>query len=146
MAPPPAVLLDTEDPILADRALRLAEEEAARVEAKFSRYLSGNIVHLINHAGGRAVEVDDETAHLLDYAASVHEMSSGLFDITSGVLRRVWKFDGGDQVPTEAAVLDVLRHVGWYRVTWNNPVLTLPEGMELDLGGIGKEYAVDRAA
>lgn len=36
--------------------------------------------------------------------------------------------------------------IGWQRVGWKSPVLTLPAGMEIDLGGIGKEYAVDRAA
>jgi thiamine biosynthesis lipoprotein len=90
--------------------------------------------------------VDPETALLLDYAATCHEVSEGKFDITSGALRRVWKFDGGDRVPTDSAVAEVLRHVGWQRVTWANPTLTLPAGMEIDLGGIGKEYAVDRAA
>ena len=36
--------------------------------------------------------------------------------------------------------------VGWSKVTWKRPALTLPAGMEIDLGGLGKEYAVDRAA
>ena len=95
---------------------------------------------------GRPVAVDDETAHLLDYAATCHEISDGLFDITSGVLRRVWRFDGGDRVPDRRRRAEVLAHVGWHRVTWQRPALTLPAGMEIDLGGIGKEYAVDRAA
>jgi thiamine biosynthesis lipoprotein len=103
-------------------------------------------VHRINGAGGRPVEVDEETAQLIDYAAACHEMSDGMFDITSGVLRRVWRFDGGDQVPSEAAVREVLALVGWSRVAWKDRTLTMPPGMEIDLGGIGKEYAVDRAA
>ncbi|MBI3449355.1 MAG: FAD:protein FMN transferase [Acidobacteria bacterium] len=146
MASPCEVLVDTDDAALADRALRLAEEEAARVEAKFSRYLPGNVVHAINHAGGRAIQVDDETAHLIEYAATCHEMSSGLFDITSGVLRRLWKFDGGDHVPSQPEIQEVLKLVGWHRVSWWRPSFTMPAGMEIDLGGIGKEYAVDRAA
>jgi thiamine biosynthesis lipoprotein len=116
------------------------------VEEKFSRYLPDNIVHRINHAGGAPVRVDEETALLLDYAATCHEMSDGRFDITSGVLRRVWTFDGGSRVPDEAAVREALKLVGWQRVTWAASTLTMPAGMEIDLGGIGKEYAVDRAA
>jgi thiamine biosynthesis lipoprotein len=73
-------------------------------------------------------------------------MSQGMFDVTSGALRRVWKFDGSDHLPAPEAVREVLRHVGWQRVTWTGSVLTMPAGMEIDLGGIGKEYAVDRAA
>ncbi|HMA07896.1 MAG TPA: FAD:protein FMN transferase, partial [Ramlibacter sp.] len=82
----------------------------------------------------------------IDYAATCHEISDGLFDITSGVLRRVWKFDGSDRVPDEESVREVLKHVGWEKVTWEKPRISLPKGMEIDFGGIGKEYAVDRAA
>jgi thiamine biosynthesis lipoprotein len=90
--------------------------------------------------------VDDETAKLLDYAAECYSISDGLFDVTSGVLRRVWKFDGSDRVPPAAAVQALLPLIGWDRVTWSNPIITLPVGMEIDLGGIGKEYAVDTTA
>jgi thiamine biosynthesis lipoprotein len=145
MASPCEVLLDGDDREEAGAALAAAAGEAVRIEAKFSRYLEGNVVHRINHSEGRPVEVDPETASLIDYAATCHETSGGLFDITSGALRRAWKFDGGDRVPSDAAVAEILRHVGWHRVTWSPPSLTLPAGMEIDLGGVGKEYAVDRA-
>ena len=146
MASPCEVLVDTDDPTRAATARRLAEAEAQRIERAFSRYRTGNIVHRINQARGRPVTVDDETAHLLDYAAACHAMSEGMFDITSGALRRVWRFDGSDQVPDETAVRAALRFVGWDKVRWEKPTLTMPEGMEIDFGGIGKEYAVDRAA
>jgi FAD:protein FMN transferase len=83
---------------------------------------------------------------LLDYAAQLHELSGGKFDITSGVLRRVWRFDGSDRVPKPAAVKALLPIVGWNRVRWRSPEIALLPGMQVDLGGIGKEYAVDRAA
>jgi FAD:protein FMN transferase len=146
MAGPCEVLVDTDDRAAAARALAIAAGEAERIEHKFSRYRDDNIVHAINHAGGAPVTVDAETAQLLDYAALCHAESEGRFDITSGVLRRVWTFDGGDRVPDAAAVRAVLQHVGWQRVTWRDRTLTMPAGMEIDLGGIGKEYAVDRAA
>jgi hypothetical protein len=56
------------------------------VERKFSRYRDDNIVHRINTARGAPVAVDDETAALLDYAATCWRLSGGLFDITSGIL------------------------------------------------------------
>lgn len=146
MASPCEVLVDSANARHARTALRIAASEARRVERKFSRYRSDGVVHRINHAGGKPVRVDAETAQLLDYAASCHELSEGRFDITSGALRRVWTFDGGERVPSAQAIQEVLRHVGWHRVGWHNPVLTMPAGMEIDLGGIGKEYAVDRAA
>jgi FAD:protein FMN transferase len=146
MASPCEVLVDTEDARTSAAALAAAREEALRIERKFSRYRDDNIVHAINHAAGRALEVDEETAGLLDYAATCHEISAGRFDITSGVLRRAWTFDGREHAPDPAAVAAALELVGWSRVTWRDRVLTLPAGMEIDLGGLGKEYAVDRAA
>jgi FAD:protein FMN transferase len=146
MGSPCEVLVDTEHRAEAEALSSAAREEALRIERKFSRYRTDNVVHRINHAGGRSVPVDEETARLIDYAATCHEMSDGKFDITSGVLRRAWTFDGSDRVPDEATVQALLPHVGWGRVTWDRPVITLPVGMEIDLGGLGKEYAVDRAA
>ena len=146
MASPCELILDTDDRAEAVAATALAAREAERIEHKFSRYRTDNIVHRINHAGGRPVAVDDETAGLIDYAVTCWEMSDGMFDITSGTLRRVWTFDGGSRVPDAAAVRDALARVGWHRAAWRRPLLTLPAGMEIDFGGIGKEYATDRAA
>ncbi|HEX5049160.1 MAG TPA: FAD:protein FMN transferase [Gammaproteobacteria bacterium] len=131
---------------LAGRVLEAVAGEARRIERKWSRYRTDNVVHEINTAGGRTVTVDEETARLIDYAANLFELSDGRFDITSGVLREVWKFDGSDRVPTRAAVAAVLAKVGWRRARWRRPELTLEPGMQIDFGGIGKEYAVDRAA
>jgi thiamine biosynthesis lipoprotein len=146
MASPCEVLVDTDDTSEAEGAFAAAEAEARRIEQKFSRYRNDNIIYAVNHSDGAPVVVDDETASLIDYAAICYGMSDGMFDITSGVLRRVWTFDGGTRVPSRRAIRDSLRHVGWPRVAWQRPALTLPRGMEIDLGGIGKEYAVDRAA
>lgn len=130
----------------ADKLARVVANEAWRIEDKFSRYLAGNIVDRINRADGTPVTVDPETAGLLDFATTLHELSAGRFDITSGVLRRVWHFDGSDKIPPADAVAATLEWVGWHRVAWAAPVLQMPPGMEIDLGGIGKEYAVDRCA
>jgi thiamine biosynthesis lipoprotein len=146
MASPCEVHVAGGDRSLAERALAVAAAEAARIEAKFSRYRRGNVIDAINTAQGRTVTVDDETARLLDYAAQLFELSDGKFDITSGVLRRAWRFDGSDRLPSREAVAALLPIVGWDKVHWRSPELTLPAGMEIDLGGIGKEYAVDRAA
>ena len=94
----------------------------------------------------RGVEVDEETARLLDYAGRLHELSGGRFDVTSGVLRRAWRFDGSDRVPSEVAVDEVRRLVGWNMVKWDGRRLRLRPGMEVDFGGFGKEYAADRAS
>jgi thiamine biosynthesis lipoprotein len=146
MGSPCQVLIDSDDTAERLALIETAKAEALRVEQKFSRYRSDNLIHRINHAEGRGTEVDPETALLLDYAAICHQTSDGLFDITSGALRRAWSFDGSDRIPDPEAVRAALALVGWQRVEWKKPVLTMPAGMEIDLGGIAKEYAVDRTA
>ena len=146
MGSPCEVLLDGAGQDLTRSVSSAVAAEAWRIEDKFSRYLGGNIVHRINTASGRAVDLDEETANLLDFATTLYELSDGRFDITSGVLREAWKFDGTDRVPEASQVEAILERVGWGRVSWQRPRLTLGPGMQIDLGGIGKEYAVDRCA
>lgn len=144
MASPCEILIDTTDEVIARQITSIAENEAKRIEHKLSRYRENNIIHQIN--SGNKVTVDDETARLLDYADKLFELSDGLFDITAGVLRRAWQFDGSNNVPEQADIDFLLPLVGWKKIQWENPDITLPAGMEIDLGGIGKEYAVDRTA
>lgn len=144
MASPCEVLLQTEDAGLARRLGDQAVSEARRIETKFSRYRDDSMIAAILRHRGRDFVVDEETADLLDLAARCHSLSDGLFDITSGVLRHVWRFDGSNRIPSQEQIDRVLPYVGWSRVQWMAPRLVLPPGMELDFGGIGKEYAVDR--
>jgi thiamine biosynthesis lipoprotein len=144
MASPCEVLIEAVDSITANRMASLAFQEARRIEQKFSRYRDDNIVYQINHSQGATIKVDDETALLLDFANQCYQLSEGLFDITSGALRKVWRFDGSDHVPTAQQVAAILPRVGWENITWAPPFLTMAPGMEIDFGGIGKEYAVDQ--
>lgn len=132
---------------LAERWARAAIDEVRRVEVKFSRYRDDSIVTRINRAAGAApVECDDETASLLAYAGTLYQQSDGLFDITSGVLRRAWDFRAA-VLPTPEALAALLPLVGWSRVERDAHRVRLPAaGMEIDFGGFGKEYAADRAA
>jgi thiamine biosynthesis lipoprotein len=151
MASPCEVLLPATDAAAAADAPAalelgaLAAEEAWRIERKFSRYRDDSVVAMIHSRRGRPVEVDAETAELIDFARRCYELSGGLFDITSGILRHAWRFDGSDRVPDAATVERLLARVGFEKLEWQRPLLTLPAGMEIDFGGIGKEYAVDLA-
>lgn len=144
MASPCEILIDTTDESIARKITNIAANEAIRIEQKLSRYRKNNIIHQINT--GEKVTVDDETARLLDYSQKLFELSDARFDITAGVLRRAWKFDGSDNIPGQDDIEALLPLIGWEKIQWENPDITLPKGMEIDLGGIGKEYAVDRAA
>jgi thiamine biosynthesis lipoprotein len=122
--------------------------EVARLERKYSRYRDDSLTTSINRSAGDpdGVCVDAETAALLDYADVSFQQSGGLFDITSGILRRVWDFKAG-RLPAQDELDDVRKRIGWEKVRWERPRLVLPlEGMELDFGGYVKEYAADRVA
>jgi thiamine biosynthesis lipoprotein len=145
MASPCEVLL----PSMSERAAlsigTVAAQEAWRVEKKYSRYRDDSVTAWIHKNRGTPIEVDPETASLMDFAGQCFDLSEGLFDITSGVLRRAWVFDGSDRIPEAATIERLLPLVGFEKLQWRSPRLVLPAGMELDFGGIGKEYAVDRA-
>lgn len=130
----------------ADEIAAQVEAEVRRLEALWSRYRPDSVVSRINQAQGACVTVDAETAGLLDYATAAWHSSGGKFDLTSGVLRRLWRFEPGAKPPTAEAIAALLPRIGWEKVDWQSPHLRLPAGMEIDLGGLGKEYAADRAA
>ncbi len=142
-----ALRLACEDEALAGQAFASAIGEIARIEARYSRYRADSLLSTINavaDAGGE-VTVDDETASLLDYAFACFRFSGGLFDVTSGLLRQAWDFKSG-RLPNPETIEKLLPRIGLDQVTWRNPILTFTRpGMELDFGGLGKEYAVDRA-
>lgn len=142
------VRLYADDPQHAQSQADAAQSEVRRLEKTYSRYLDDSVTTRINRSAGDAhgVEVDAETAGLLDYAHAAWEQSEGLFDITSGVLRRVWDFKAG-RIPTQNEIDDALQLIGWHKLAWKHPCIVLPRaGMELDFGGYVKEYAADRAA
>jgi len=145
MASPCEVLLSEVEPRAALAIGTIAADEALRIEQKFSRYRDDSVTARIHERRGTSVELDQETASLIDFAGQCFELSGGLFDITSGVLRRAWKFDGSDRIPDPELVARLLPLVGFDKLAWRSPRLLLPPEMELDFGGIGKEYAVDRA-
>ena len=122
-----------------------------RLQSKYSRYVPESFLSEINRVAlkGRKLAIDEETASLLNYAQTCYEQSDGLFDISSGVLRKVWNFKQTDfvDVPSMEQIHRLLKHVGWDKVRWTTSSLAfLSKNMELDFGGIVKEYAADRAA
>jgi FAD:protein FMN transferase len=149
MAAENEVQLWSPDLARAQRAADAAIADVRRIEAKYSRYLPDSVTTRINEAAGNVrVAIDTETAALLRYADHCFALSAGLFDITSGVLRRAWDFKGRPPRVPEAALLAATTSlVEWAAVEWDGQSIRLPrKGMEIDFGGIGKEYAADRAA
>ncbi len=132
----------------ADAVSALVIKRIAQLEQRYSRYREDSLITHINRSAGSGVKtaIDPETFALLHYSDQCYRESGGLFDVTSGVLRRWWHFEQ-TRVPSTTELKAVLPLIGWEKVQWTEDFLYLPQvGMELDFGGIVKEYAADVAA
>lgn len=147
MGSPCEIQLYARDRLSAESIAQFAMDDAFRLEARYSRYRDHSLLAGMNRvaASGGVFTVDEETAGLLNYADVCYQQSDGLFDITSGLLRHAWDFKSG-RLPDERQIQPLLDRIGWHKVRWEAPVISFPSGMELDFGGIVKEYAADRLA
>lgn len=132
----------------AEALSREAAREAWRIQDRYSRYREESWLGRLHAAQGDWRETDEEIEALLDLGETAFQVSDGRFDLSSGVLRRAWRFEAGARPPTAAELEPLLARVGWPRVERDRAGrrLRLPAGWELDLGGLGKEYAVDLGA
>ena len=126
--------------------------EFERLEALMSVWRPDSDVLRINAAAGeRPVPVAPEVREILHIAKEVSEWTGGTFDVTFGALADVWKFDHDqdNSVPTGEAIRARLGLVGYRAIEIDDRAGTVflkRQGMRVHLGGIGKGYAVDRAA
>lgn len=146
MGCPCALHVETDAESIAQTAQAAVVAECARLDRKYSHYRDDSLVAQIAAAADAGIEVDGETADLLDFAAALHAQSGGLFDVTAGALTRLWDARGA-RLPHGDEIAAALAVTGWHRVQWQRPLLRLGvPGMRLDLGGLVKEYAADRCA
>ncbi|WP_442800763.1 FAD:protein FMN transferase [Shewanella sp. AS16] len=148
MASPCELLIASHDEAIARQMLMLAAGEAQRIEAKYSRFIEGNYLWRLNHSQGAAVDIDAETHSLLQFAGQCFSLSDGQFDISACPLMTLWRFDATakGQIPAQDAIEAARKHVGFSKLHLEGQKLQLPADMQLDFGGIAKEYAVDRVA
>ena len=131
----------------AKKTVGLLTDEVARLESKYSRFRKDSFLSEINLAAGRSrgIEIDNETESLLEHALNCFNISDGLFDISAGALTEIWDFKN-EVVPSQEQIDNALAQVGLDRLSWGNSRLRLPPGMQIDFGGIVKEYAADSVA
>jgi thiamine biosynthesis lipoprotein len=115
-------------------------------EARFSRFRPDSLISRLNAgAGGEGVELDEEGESLVGLIDWYHWSTGGVFDPSALPLLSLWDYHQPEpRIPSAAAIREALERVGWKKVIHRNKTLRLPEpGMGVDVGGIGKEYAVD---
>lgn len=141
------IQINDESRIHAKNIIRQLAAEVARLEKKYSRFRPDSFLSEINmSAGGKlGIKIDKETRSLFDHALNCFEQSNGLFDITAGALNRLWDFRTAI-VPTQSQIDTALNNVGFHKLVTRNSRVYLPTGLEIDFGGIVKEYAADSIA
>jgi thiamine biosynthesis lipoprotein len=142
----------TDDEPRALQAFEKAFDEFDRLDRLYSVWKDGSdVLHVNAEAGRSPVKVSPETLEVLGVAREVGEWTGGKFDVTFGALSGLWKFDH-DQDNTIPRAGDIHRQVPLidFRAVdvdaERATVFLRRPGMRIHLGGIGKGYAVDRAA
>lgn len=117
----------------------------ATFEARYSRFLPGSWISQINaHAGSGWIALDPEASQLLTLCGQLVYLSRGLLDPTALPLVRIWDWKSA-RVPSDAEIAEAKARVGWNRIQLAPGRIRLPlAGMAIDLGGVGKEFAVDQ--
>ncbi len=128
-----------------------ALDEIARAEQRLSKFLPGSDIWVVNeNAAKHPVTVDPRTMRLLSLAEHIWQETSGAFDVTVGPLMRAWGFvDGEGHNPSPDELLEARAACGMPHVRLNEEDVTVTfdiPGVEIDMGAIGKGYAVDQAA
>ena len=125
-------------------------QEVDRLDEQMSNYKPESELSVINHtAASGPVVVEPGLFHLLEICVARSEETDGAFDITVGPLMKSWGFfRGRGRLPAQAEINQVLKRVGYQHLKLDTERRTIrfdEEGVEIDLGGIAKGYAVDRA-
>ncbi len=131
---------------VADEFQRQVVAWVAQFEARYSRFIPDSLVGRINAAAGEHwVEIDPDTERLFGLCQELFFFTRGSFDPTALPLIRLWNWKAQPAtIPTDDAICDARELVGWNKVQRRPGGVFLPRaGMSIDLGGIGKEYAVD---
>ncbi len=123
-----------------------AFDEIDRYENMMSKTIEGSDIYEINHAGGKSVEVADDTIEVIKLGIEMGDISDGMFDITIGKITSLWNFTGDDpQVPDAADLDEAVATVGYKNILIDADSVQLKDPQaQIDLGGVAKGYIADR--
>jgi len=123
-------------------------DEVRRIEELLTTFKETSQTSLINrNAGKDFVDVDEEVYQLIERSIHLSKLSGGAFDISSGVLKKLYRFQGEQfSLPSPAAIRQSLSKTGYKKIRLSPPnkVLLTIEGMQIGFGAIGKGYAADK--
>lgn len=128
-----------------EKAIREAFEALKKVDALMSTYKEDSEISILNREG--KAQVSEETLEVIEDAIKFSNLTDGAFDITCRPLINLWKkAKKEEKAPTEEEIEEAISLVGYQRIILEgNQIRLEKKGMQIDLGGIAKGYAVDKA-
>ena len=131
----------------AEKALTDAQSKVAELEKLWSVTDENSEIYAINHSQGAPVNVGEETGRILSFALDMAKQTRGALEPTIYPVLTAWGFTTREnRIPDESELEEILRDVGYGNVRLSGNEVTLPGGMELDLGAVGKGFAADEVS
>lgn len=131
----------------AQSALAQAQDKITSMERLWSVTDENSDIYAVNHAGGQAVKVADETAELLEFALRMSERTNGALDPTVYPILTAWGFTTGEnRIPSEDEITELLSLVGYKNVIQSRNTVQVPIGGMLDFGAVAKGFSGDVVA
>lgn len=131
----------------AETALQLAEQRVNELETLWSVTEENSDIARVNQNGEQPTQVSEETSSLLQFALDMAAQTNGAIDPTVFPVVTAWGFLSGDyRIPEEAELTELLQFTDYRQVRLESNVVSLPEGVQIDLGAFGKGYTGDLIA
>lgn len=128
----------------AGEALALSEKRIQELESLWSVTDENSDIYKVNHNGGRPTEIREETAEILQFALDMAKQTNGALEPTIFPVVTAWGFISGEyQIPDADELADLLEKADYRKVVLEENMVILPDGMQLDLGAVGKGYTGD---
>lgn len=128
----------------AQKAIELAKDEVQRLDKLWSVADESSEIYAVNSGG--EVSVSGETAQLISFMLEMAKRTGGALEPTLYPVVKAWGFTGGEnRVPSGDEIQELLKKVGYEKVSVSGNTVTIPSGVMLDTGAVGKGYASDKA-
>lgn len=128
----------------AESALKMSEDRIRELETLWSVTDENSDIYKVNESCGTPIEITGDTVEILRFTLDMANQTNGALNPTIFPVITAWGFISGEyHIPSENALTDLLRYTDYEKVILEENSVTLPEGMQLDLGAVGKGYTGD---
>lgn len=127
-----------------EAALLLSEARIKELETLWSTTDEKSDIYKVNQSDGTQTEVSEETVGILQFALDMAEQTNGSLDPTISPVVTAWGFVSREyHIPSEDELTDLLKKIDYKKVLLEENFVTMPDGMQLDIGAVGKGYTGD---